>query len=163
MLNTTDDTDSLGGSEHSSNSSFSLNRTVRDYGERITSLQRENFDLKLRIFLLEERLSVRSGLEVSGEEEVCHTEKQVREGQGRSPGVYGPNMSSDIHPVYLHRIRIFNTELSSFSSISARPIWTTVSSWLRRPHRRSSTWRPRSRPRRPTTRRGSSMWRLSWQ
>merc|ERR1712126_699168 len=77
MLNTTDDTDSLGGSEHSSsNSSFSLNRTVRDYGERITSLQRENFDLKLRIFLLEGRLSVRSGLEASGEEEVCDTEKQ---------------------------------------------------------------------------------------
>jgi len=70
VLTTTDDTDSLGGSDHSSNnSSFSLNRTVRDYGERINSLQRENFDLKLRIFLLEERLSVRRGNELRCEDD----------------------------------------------------------------------------------------------
>ena len=77
MLNvtTTDDTDSLGGSEHSSsNSSFSLNRTVREYGQRINSLQRENFDLKLRIFLLEERLSVRRGNELRCEDD---TDTQV--------------------------------------------------------------------------------------
>ena len=79
-LTTTDDTDSLGGSDHSSNnSSFSLNRTVRDYGERINSLQRENFDLKLWIFLLEERLSVRRGNELRCEDD---TDTQVSSQQG---------------------------------------------------------------------------------
>ena len=81
MLNvtTTDDTDSLGGSEHSSsNSSFSLNRTVREYGQRINSLQRENFDLKLRIFLLEERLSVKDRTEVPSPLHQYQADQQVR-------------------------------------------------------------------------------------
>ena len=80
MLNvtTTDDTDSLGGSEHSSsNSSFSLNRTVREYGQRINSLQRENFDLKLRIFLLEERLSVKARTEVCSPMQEFEADQQV--------------------------------------------------------------------------------------
>ena len=77
-LTTTDDTDSLGGSEHSSNNStFSLNRTVREYGQRINSLQRENFDLKLRIFLLEERLSVRARPEVRSPLQELEADQQV--------------------------------------------------------------------------------------
>ena len=80
MLNlpTSDDTDSLGGSENSSsNSTFSLNRTVRDYGQKINSLQRENFDLKLRIFLLEERLSVKDRTEVPSPLHQYHADQQV--------------------------------------------------------------------------------------
>ena len=50
---------------------------MRDYGERISSLQRENFDLKLRIFLLEERLSVRASFEAL---EHSDTDIQVRSG-----------------------------------------------------------------------------------
>ena len=83
MLNLTattvgDDTDSVGGSEvSSSNSTFSLNRTVRDYGQRINSLQRENFDLRLRIFLLEERLSVKARTEIPSPLHQYETDQQV--------------------------------------------------------------------------------------
>ena len=77
-LPTPDDTDSLGGSENSSsNSTFSLNRTVRDYGQKINSLQRENFDLKLRIFLLEERLSVKARTEVCSPMQEFEADQQV--------------------------------------------------------------------------------------
>ena len=83
MLNLTatnvgDDTDSVGGSEvSSSNSTFSLNRTVRDYGQRINSLQRENFDLRLRIFLLEERLSVKARTELPSPLHQYEADQQV--------------------------------------------------------------------------------------
>ena len=77
-LPTPDDTDSLGGSENSSsNSTFSLNRTVRDFGQKINSLQRENFDLKLRIFLLEERLSVKDRTEVPSPLHQYQADQQV--------------------------------------------------------------------------------------
>ena len=88
-LPTPDDTDSLGGSENSSsNSTFSLNRTVRDYGQKINSLQRENFDLKLRIFLLEERLSVKDRTEVPSPLHQYQADQQVGSLVGTEHSVY---------------------------------------------------------------------------
>ena len=56
----TDSVSSLASSEFSMSSGGSSVTSVRDYSAKIRSIQQENFDLRLRIFLLEEKLTKQS-------------------------------------------------------------------------------------------------------
>ena len=57
----TDSMSSLASSEFSSGGASSVSSiSVRDYTAKIKTLQQENFDLRLRIFLLEEQLGKQS-------------------------------------------------------------------------------------------------------
>ena len=68
---------SYAGSECSSSSISSPSFSVKEDMSKIKSLQKENFDLKLRIYLLEERIGGRKNLTCKHANNESEAEKQV--------------------------------------------------------------------------------------